>query len=150
MKNKYSIYSGDLSFESNSMMINDNHPKWIRFINISIPILAIIVGIAYLINFYVHHTSFKLWTGLLFIILGIAGFIFQFKISYDNKLDFRNIKKVRIKNNLFNLLIADFYLSNKRKRRVILDQNELCRFEKKSLNDFVKTLDNNSIHSEIS
>ena len=149
MKNNYSVYEGHLIFGSESVRINDNNPKWIRFINILMPFLAIATGITYLISYSIHYSRFSLWTGLLFILLGIPVFFMQSKISYERNLDYKNIKKVRIKSNLFNLLMADFYLSNGKKRRVILDQDDLCKFENNSLNDFIRTMESKSICSEV-
>ena len=56
---------------------------------------------------------------------------------------------VIIKSNFSNSLIADFKISNGKKRRVILDFADLGRFEKFSLDDFIKNLSDKNIKTEI-
>ncbi len=149
MKNSLIIFNGEVSIEDNYININDNHPKWARFIAVSATFCTILYGILIIIKYFKTNDPFDLWPGIIFVTLGIPSLIIQSRISFDNKLYFHDIERVKIKHNLVNHLIADFILSKGRRRRVMLDQEDFIKFEKFHLDDFVRALNNKNIKTEI-
>jgi hypothetical protein len=149
MKNKFSIYSGDVSFENDYLQINDGHPKWTKLITILGSVCAIIYGLINILEYHSMYHSFKLWMGSALVLLGIPALVTQAKLTYDKKIYFDNIEKIRIKTNLANQLIADLFLQNGKKRRILLDQQNFVKFELSYLNDFVKALNDKNKLTEI-
>ncbi|MCJ7446304.1 MAG: hypothetical protein MUO72_01285 [Bacteroidales bacterium] len=149
MKTHFLIHHGELSIEDNYIQINDNNPKWIKFLAVFGSICAILYGILIIIKYFKTNDPFDLWPGIIIVTLGIPALIVQTRINYDKQLYFNDIERVIIKHNISNYFFADFMLSNGRKRRVMLDQNELGKFEKYFLDDFVKALNDKNLKTEI-
>jgi len=149
MKTHFIIHKGELSFEDNCIEINDKKSKRTKSFTILNSIFPVLYGILIIIKYFKTNDPFDLWPGLILVILGIPGLIIQNKITFISKINFHEIDRVIIKSNFSNSLIADFKISNGKKRRVILDFADLGRFEKFSLDDFVKNLSDKNIKTEI-
>ena len=149
MKTHFIIHKGELSFEDNCIEINDKKSKRTKSFTILSSIFPVLYGILIIIKYFKTNDPFDLWPGLILVILGIPGLIIQNKITFISKINFHEIDRVIIKSNFSNSLIADFKISNGKKRRVILDFADLGRFEKFSLDDFVKNLSDKNIKTEI-
>jgi len=149
MKTHFIIHKGELSFEDNCIEINDKKSKRTKSFTILNSIFPVLYGILIIIKYFKTNDPFDLWPGLILVILGIPGLIIQNKMTFINKINFHEIDRVIIKSNFSNSLIADFIISNGKKRRVILDFADLGRFEKFSLDDFVKNLSDKNIKTEI-
>jgi len=149
MKTHFIIHKGELSFEDNCIEINDKKSKRTKSFTILSSIFPVLYGILIIIKYFKTNDPFDLWPGLILVILGIPGLIIQNKMTFINKINFHEIDMVIIKSNFSNSLIADFKISNGKKRRVILDFADLGRFEKFSLDDFVKNLSDKNIKTEI-
>ena len=149
MKTQFIIHKGELSFEDNCIEINDKKSKRTKSFTILSSIFPVLYGILIIIKYFKTNDPFDLWPGLILVILGIPGLIIQNKMTFINKINFHEIDRVIIKSNFSNSLIADFIISNGKKRRVILDFADLGRFEKFSLDDFVKNLSDKNIKTEI-
>ena len=149
MKTHFIIHKGELSFEDNCIEINDKKSKRTKSFTILSSIFPVLYGILIIIKYFKTNDPFDLWPGLILVILGIPGLIIQTKMTFINKINFVEIDRVIIKSNFSNSLIADFKISNGKKRRVILDFADLGRFEKFSLDDFVKNLSDKNIKTEI-
>ena len=149
MKTHFIIHKGELSFEDNCIEINDKKSKRTKSFTILSSIFPVLYGILIIIKYFKTNDPFDLWPGLILVILGIPGLIIQNKMTFINKINFHEIDRVIIKSNFSNSLIADFIISNGKKRRVILDFADLGRFEKFSLDDFVKNLSDKNIKTEI-
>jgi predicted nucleic acid-binding Zn ribbon protein len=149
MKTHFIIHKGELSFEDNCIEINDKKSKRTKSFTILSSIFPVLYGILIIIKFFKTNDPFDLWPGLILVILGVPGLIIQNKMTFINKINFHEIDMVIIKSNFSNSLIADFKISNGKKRRVILDFADLGRFEKFSLDDFIKNLSDKNIKTEI-
>jgi predicted nucleic acid-binding Zn ribbon protein len=149
MKTHFIIHKGELSFEDNCIEINDKKSKRTKSFTILSSIFPVLYGILIIIKYFKTNDPFDLWPGLILVTLGIPGLIIQTKMTFINKINFLEIDRVIIKSNFSNSLIADFKISNGKKRRVILDFADLGRFEKFSLDDFVKNLSDKNIKTEI-
>jgi len=149
MKTQFIIHKGELSFEDNCIEINDKKSKRTKSFTILSSIFPVLYGILIIIKYFKTNDPFDLWPGLILFTLGIPGLIIQTKMTFINKINFHEIDRVIIKSNFSNSLIADFIISNGKKRRVILDFADLGRFEKFSLDDFVKNLSDKNIKTEI-
>ena len=149
MKTQFIIHKGELSFEDNCIEINDKKSKRTKSFTILSSIFPVLYGILIIIKYFKTNDPFDLWPGLILVTLGIPGLIIQTKMTFINKINFVEIDRVIIKSNFSNSLIADFKISNGKKRRVILDFADLGRFEKFSLDDFVKNLSDKNIKTEI-
>jgi predicted nucleic acid-binding Zn ribbon protein len=149
MKTHFIIHKGELSFEDNCIEINDKKSKRTKSFTILSSIFPVLYGILIIIKYFKTNDPFDLWPGLILVILGIPGLIIQNKMTFINKINFHEIDRVIIKSNFSNSLIADFKISNGKKRRVILDFADLGRFEKFSLDDFVKNLSDKNIKTDI-
>ena len=149
MKTHFTIHKGELSFEDNCIEINDKKSKRTKSFTILSSIFPVLYGILIIIKYFKTNDPFDLWPGLILFTLGIPGLIIQTKMTFINKINFHEIDRVIIKSNFSNSLIADFIISNGKKRRVILDFADLGRFEKFSLDDFVKNLSDKNIKTEI-
>ena len=149
MKTQFIIHKGELSFEDNCIEINDKKSKRTKSFTILSSIFPVLYGILIIIKYFKTNDPFDLWPGLILVTLGIPGLIIQTKMTFINKINFHEIDRVIIKSNFSNSLIADFIISNGKKRRVILDFVDLGRFEKFSLDDFVKNLSDKNIKTEI-
>jgi predicted nucleic acid-binding Zn ribbon protein len=149
MKTHFIIHKGELSFEDNCIEINDKKSKRTKSFTILSSIFPVLYGILIIIKYFKTNDPFDLWPGLILVILGVPGLIIQNKMTFINKINFHEIDMVIIKSNFSNSLIADFKISNGKKRRVILDFADLGRFEKFSLDDFVKNLSDKNIKTEI-
>jgi predicted nucleic acid-binding Zn ribbon protein len=149
MKTQFIIHKGELSFEDNCIEINDKKSKRTKSFTILSSIFPVLYGILIIIKYFKTNDPFDLWPGLILVTLGIPGLIIQTKMTFINKINFLEIDRVIIKSNFSNSLIADFMISNGKKRRVILDFADLGRFEKFSLDDFVKNLSDKNIKTEI-
>ena len=149
MKTHFIIHKGELSFEDNCIEINDKKSKRTKSFTILSSIFHVLYGILIIIKYFKTNDPFDLWPGLILVILGVPGLIIQNKMTFINKINFHEIDMVIIKSNFSNSLIADFKISNGKKRRVILDFADLGRFEKFSLDDFVKNLSDKNIKTEI-
>ena len=149
MKTQFIIHKGELSFEDNCIEINDKKSKRTKSFTILSSIFPVLYGILIIIKYFKTNDPFDLWPGLILVTLGIPGLIIQTKMTFINKINFVEIDRVIIKSNFSNSLIADFIISNGKKRRVILDFADLGRFEKFSLDDFVKNLSDKNIKTDI-
>ena len=149
MKTQFIIHKGELSFEDNCIEINDKKSKRTKSFTILSSIFPVLYGILIIIKYFKTNDPFDLWPGLILVTLGIPGLIIQTKMTFINKINFHEIDRVIIKSNFSNSLIADFIISNGKKRRVILDFADLGGFEKFSLDDFVKNLSDKNIKTEI-
>jgi predicted nucleic acid-binding Zn ribbon protein len=149
MKTHFIIHKGELSFEDNCIEINDKKSKRTKSFTILSSIFPVLYGILIIIKYFKTNDPFDLWPGLILVILGVPGLIIQNKMTFINKINFHEIDMVIIKSNFSNSLIADFKISNGKKRRVILDFADLGRFEKFSLDDFIKNLSDKNIKTEI-
>jgi hypothetical protein len=149
MKTHFIIHKGELSFVDNCIEINDKKSKRTKSFTILSSIFPVLYGILIIIKYFKTNDPFDLWPGLILVILGVPGLIIQNKMTFINKINFHEIDMVIIKSNFSNSLIADFKISNGKKRRVILDFADLGRFEKFSLDDFVKNLSDKNIKTEI-
>jgi hypothetical protein len=74
---------------------------------------------------------------------------FSFRTNYDRQIEYSEIERVIIKHNFSNFLIASFNLKNGTTRRANPDQNDFGKFEKFSLDDFVRVLNDKNIMTEI-
>jgi hypothetical protein len=149
MKTHFIIHKGELSFEENYIEINDKKSKRTKSFTVLSSIFPVLYGILIIIKYFKTNDPFDLWPGIILVTLGIPGLIIQTKMTFIKKINFLEIDKVIIKSNFSNSLIADFKISNGKKRRVILDFADLSRFEKFSLDDFVKNLSDKNIKAEI-
>jgi hypothetical protein len=149
MKTRFIIHNGELSFSDNCIEINDKKSRWTKIFTMFSSICALLYGIIIIIKYFKTNDPFDLWPGLIIVTLGIPSIMFQTKMTFVNKIYFHEIDRVIIKSNMSNSFIADFMVSEGKKRRVILDFADLGRFEKFSLDDFVKTLNENNIKTEI-
>ena len=149
MKTHFIIHKGELSFSDNYIEINDKSSKWTKRFTVFNTICAVFYGILLLIKYFKTNDPFDLWRGLIVVTLGIPGLIIQSKITFINKIKYHEIEKVIIKTSISNYFIADFIISDKKKRRVILDYADLSRFKKFSLDDFVKNLGDKNVRTEI-
>jgi len=75
------------------------------------------------------------------VVLGIPAMVVQSKIIYDSRIEFRDIRRIIIKRNLTDQLIADIILQSGKKRRVMPDQQNLGRFESDHLSELVEVFD---------
>src|SRR5674476_1173896 len=121
MKTHFIIHKGELSFEDNCIEINDKKSKRTKSFTILSSIFPVLYGILIIIKYFKTNDPFDLWPGLILFTLGIPGLIIQTKMTFINKINFHEIDRVIIKSNFSNSLIADFIISNGKKRRVILD-----------------------------
>jgi hypothetical protein len=149
MKTHFIIHKGELSFEENHIEINDKKSKRTKSFTVLSSIFPVLYGILIIIKYFKTNDPFDLWPGIILVTLGIPGLIIQTKMTFINKINFLEIDRVIIKSNFSNSLIADFIISNGKKRRAILDFADLSRFEKFSLDDFVKNLSDKNIKTEI-
>jgi hypothetical protein len=149
MKTNFVIQSGNLSFKDNYILINDNNNKWTGFSVLFGSLGMLLYGIFIIIEHFSIKDHHDLWPGMACIILGIPSLIYRLRTNYDKRIDYSKIKKVIIKHNLTNFLIAGFIFDNATNRRVILDQNDFDKFEKLSLEEFLKTLNDKNIKTEI-
>jgi hypothetical protein len=149
MKKKFVIQNGELSFEDNYISIDDTNRKWTKFFALFGAACIIIYGIIIFKKYFTIHAPWDLWRGILCIIIGIPSLIYQIRTNYDRRIEYTKIEKVIIKHNFTNFLIASFIIKNATTRRAFLDQNDLDKFEKFSLNDFVKAINEKNIRTEI-
>jgi hypothetical protein len=149
MKANFKIHKGELSFTDNSIEINDKNSRRTKILTIFNSVCVVFYGIVIIIKYFKTNDPFDLWPGLIIVTLGIPGIIFQTRISFVNKIRYNEIETVIIKYTISNFFVADFMLSNGKKRRVVLDFADIARFGKFSLEDLTKTLNENSIKTEI-
>ena len=150
MKTNFIIHQGEISFMDNLIKINDKNSKWSKPLLLFSGLCAVLYGILIIIKYFKTNDPFDLWPGIILVTLGIPSLILnQIRITFVNQIQYRDIKKVIIKYTFLNQYIAVFALSNSKKRRVILDQNDEGRFEKFSLKDFINALNANDVIAEI-
>jgi hypothetical protein len=149
MKTRFIIHNGELFFADSYLEINDKKSKITKSFTILSSICAVFYGILIIIKYFKTNDPFDFWPGLIIVTLGIPGLIIQTKMTFIKKIHFHEIDRVIIKSDISNSFIADFIISNGKKRRVILDFADLGRFKKFFLEDFVKTLTNKNIKTEI-
>ena len=149
MKKDFVIHDGELSIEDNYLQINDHQPRWFRIGSQVGLISAILYGVLIIIKYFSTGDPFDLWPGIVIVVLGIPAMIIQSKISYDSTLDYRDIRRIVVKRNLTEQLIGDIILHSGKKRRVILDQQGLGRFERDHLSELIEELGVKNIVTEI-
>jgi hypothetical protein len=149
MKKDFVIYNGYLSVKDDYVQIDDHQPRWFKIGSQVSIISAILYGVLIIIKYFRTSDPFDLWPGIAMVAMGMPAMVVQSKIIYDRRIDFRNIRRIIIKRNLTDQLIADIILHNGKKRRVILDQNDLRRFESAHLHELTEVLDANNLAAEI-
>jgi hypothetical protein len=149
MKKNFVIQNGDLSFEDDYISIDDNNKRWTKFFTLFGSVCIILYGIIIFIKYFTTHDNWDLWPGIICVIFGIPSLIYRARTNYDRRIEYSRIEKVIIKHNFTNFLIASFILKDSTTRRATLDQNDLAKFEKFSLGDLVKALNDKSISTEI-
>ena len=149
MKKDFVIHDGELSIEDNYLQINDHQPRWFRVGSQVGLISAILYGVLIIIKYFRTGDPFDLWPGIVIVVLGIPAMIVQSKIIYDSTLDYRDIRRIVIKSNMSGQLIGDVILHSGKKRRVILDQQDLGRFERDHLRELVEALRAKELVTEI-
>jgi hypothetical protein len=151
MRKSFVIHKGEIIFEDELIQINDKTYKWERYTSLIFGCAAIVFALMFLLEYFRSEGSseFGLLPFTLIFILGIPAIVYRLKLSYSAQLNYNEIRKVIIRDNSFGLFIADFILTDSKKRHVVLDINKGCNFERSSLTDFVKLLKDKQIEAEI-
>jgi hypothetical protein len=150
-KRNFIILKGELIFEDEIIRINDSKFKRERFTTLVFGISAMVFAIMSLIDYFESEGSFEFGIIPFAMIfgLGIPAIVYRCKLNFSAQLRYSEIMKVIIHENPFGLLIADFMLTNLKKRHVVLDMNRECKFEQTSLSDFVKQMNDRNIRTEV-
>ena len=149
MKKDFVIHDGELSVEDNYLQINDQQPRWFKIGSQVGLIPAILYGVLIIIKYFRTGDPFDLWPGVAIVVLGIPALIVQSKIIYDSRIDYKDIRRIVIKRNLTDQLTGDIILRTGRKRRVIVDQQDLGRFERDHLGELVEALGAKGLVTEV-
>jgi len=149
MNNNFITYDGELSIEENYLQINDHQPRWFKFISQVSIISALLYGVLIIIKYFRSGDPFDLWPGIALVVLGIPAWVAGSKIIYDSRIDYKDIRRIVIKRNLAERLFADIILHTGKKRRVILDQEDLGRFGRDHLDDLVEALSAKKLVTEV-
>ncbi|MCB0801189.1 MAG: hypothetical protein KDB91_11855 [Bacteroidales bacterium] len=145
MKKVFLTYSGEISFEDSHLQIYDNQPKWLKAVSLATIFSAILYGILLIVRFFKTDDPFDLWPGLVMVVLGIAAVIVQWRISYIGRIAYDDIIRVKIHRNIANHLFADIIIRSGKKRRIVLDEDDLGRFGRDHLDELIEALNNRKL-----
>ena len=73
--------------------------------------------------------------------------IVQSKISYDSKIEYKHIRSIKIRRNLTDQLLADILLNNRKKRRIVLDSEDLGRFGRDHLDKLIEEFNDKQVQT---
>jgi hypothetical protein len=146
-KNNFLIQKGEIIFEEEIIRINDRKYKWERFTTLVFGVAAMVFAIMCLIDFLESDGSseFGIIPFAIIFGLGVPSIVYRCKLNFSAQLKYTEINKVIIHENPFGLLIADFMLTNFKKRHVILDINREGNFSGSLLAGFLKILEDRNI-----
>jgi len=140
MTDNFITYDGEVLIENNHLQINDRQFKWHKPLSIGSLVAIVLYGVLIIIKYFKTGDPFDLWPGIIIIVLGIPALIVQSRIIYDNKINFKDIKRIVVRHNLANHLFADIILHTGKKRRLMLDREDLGQFERNHLDALVEAL----------
>ncbi len=149
MKTDYVIFDGELILEDDHIQIKDKNFRWMKSLMILSQVSIIFLGLIWVNDNFKMYDDYRFLLGLFFLIGGIFGLLKSNKNTFVKQLFYYQIEKVEIKHTWQNLLIADFKVTNGRKRRVLLDRDDFGRFEKFFLDDLVNALKDKHIDTEL-
>jgi len=104
-------------------------------------------GVLVIIKYFRGDDSSDLWIGVTIISLGIPAMIVQSKISYDSKIEYKHIRSIKIRRNLTDQLLADILLNNRKKRRIVLDSEDLGRFGRDHLDKLIEEFNDKQVQT---
>ncbi|HNX82799.1 MAG: hypothetical protein KBB24_02145 [Bacteroidales bacterium] len=147
MSNRFIIHRGELVFEEDCLLIKDGQPAWFRIASIVSLIAIMLYGVLVIIKYFRGDDSSDLWIGVTIISLGIPAMIVQSKISYDSKIEYKHIRSIKIRRNLTDQLLADILLNNRKKRRIVLDSEDLGRFGRDHLDKLIEEFNDKQVQT---
>jgi len=138
MKNKFDIHKGELLFEEECLHIHDRQPAWFKTISMISLIAILLYGVISIVKGLRENDTANLWISVAIISLGIPAMVVQSRISYDNRIEYKYIRKIKIHRNLTDQLLADIILDTGKKRRIILDEEDFGQFGRDHLDELVE------------
>jgi len=147
MSNRFIIHRGELVFEEDCLLIKDGQPAWFRIASIVSLIAIMLYGVLVITKYFRGDDSSDLWIGVTIISLGIPAMIVQSKISYDSKIEYKHIRSIKIRRNLTDQLLADILLNNRKKRRIVLDSEDLGRFWRDHLDKLIEEFNDKQVQT---
>lgn len=145
MKDIFIIHKGELIFEEDCLLINDGQPAWFKTISIISLIAILLYGVLIIVKDFRGNDPANLWIGITIICLGIPAMVVQSKISYVNRIEYRHIRKIKIRRNLTDQLFADIILDTGTKRRIMLDREDLGQFGRDHLDELIKAFNDKQL-----
>jgi hypothetical protein len=149
MKTEFKIYKGQIIFLDNKIKINDGIFRWHKILRTAYAIVFILAGTYFVIRFFYNHYIYLFIVGMIFIAIGIVALISGIKVNTDTGLDIRQIEKAVIEKDFVSYLNVTFYLKNRQRRKVALDYRDEDNFRKSYLDEFIQTMKNSAINTEV-
>lgn len=148
MKTEFSIYKGDIRFTGDTIKVNDGVFKWHRIMELVYAIVYFALGAYMSVKYFSDHKIQTLLIGIGVILFAVLTLILYSKTSTDTEFDIRQVKKAVISES-FSYLNLVLFLTNSRKRKIVLDYRDEDRFSKFCLDNLVETLKSYSIPTKV-
>ena len=150
MKESFGIYKGEIVLDEDELEINDGIKPSRRYQTIALGVLGFALAVMFLLRYFKESETWYLAVFAIMVAMGIPGSFISYRMCFDTKIKYKDIKTVRIRDNFADQLVADIILHNRKRRQVILDQGKVNQFENLVMNHFVKTLSGKGIKVEFS
>ena len=117
----FKLKKGEISFETDKVIISDNSRKQNRIQLLSSAIWTIF-GVISVFRYLKTGDQFSLWIGLFIVVAHFIVFVLNIVRSNQTEISFDDIKSINVKKRLSNVFL-DIKLKNNRLRRVIGIEN---------------------------